>query len=637
MRGSRTIVLAATAVALAGCQKAPPPKRPSPTPVTVLTLRVGDPSLGLRLTGSAEAWKQENIGFEVAGRVAKVLIERESFVEGQTVDEQGRALTKGTVLAVLDRTRYQVAVDEARAGLAVSKAKVAAVQAEIASVLPAQLAAAKAQSKQAKNELKRLKQAMAGGNATGLEVERQQAGVDVAEAEIRRINAMGEGQKAQFAGAEAQVRQAAEALRQAELDLAKCELRCPFSGQISKLHVIPGAYVQPGSPVVQVTVMDPMTVVVALSPTMARWVNEGDRMDVTPAGMGPRTRGFLRRKEEDAGESPDQSEPKVSAFIYQKDSIADPNLRTFKVTLLVRNYQEVVDLPGAEDLRQMISLPRFVEAARKDGNVRRLMADPELGPLLAAIEPNRPPDVGAIEKLCANSRIHSALYPLMSVRDVLPVLVKDPTAVAPLYLEVKCLDPGEQFVWKVMDLENPLPGRRVNPVVRLKKVFVRPGKDRLSLLGLYTFREFLEVMTGPEGQAKKRPDLANDDLLATGVPAWVRDGDRVLLVRKRWIFRPGDLIDVHLSMPGPGRGLYVPMQAIVAEAGDRRSVFVAEPHGAGALRARKVPVKLLGQLGERRRIAGEGLAEGTKVILHGASLLVPGEPVRITEEKKVLP
>ncbi len=56
---------------------------------------------GSRLTGTVESWKREDIGFEVAGRVLRI-VEPGIDIEGRTFDEDGNLLSEGTVLAELD-------------------------------------------------------------------------------------------------------------------------------------------------------------------------------------------------------------------------------------------------------------------------------------------------------------------------------------------------------------------------------------------------------------------------------------------------------------------------------------------------------------------------------------------------------
>jgi hypothetical protein len=59
-----------------------------------------------------ESWKREDIGFEVAGRLLRV-VEPGIDIEGRTVDEEGNLLSEETVLAELDDQRYLIVAKQA--------------------------------------------------------------------------------------------------------------------------------------------------------------------------------------------------------------------------------------------------------------------------------------------------------------------------------------------------------------------------------------------------------------------------------------------------------------------------------------------------------------------------------------------
>jgi hypothetical protein len=59
-----------------------------------------------------ESWKREDIGFEVAGRLLRI-VEPGIDIEGRTVDEEGNLLSEGTVLAELDDQRYLIVAKQA--------------------------------------------------------------------------------------------------------------------------------------------------------------------------------------------------------------------------------------------------------------------------------------------------------------------------------------------------------------------------------------------------------------------------------------------------------------------------------------------------------------------------------------------
>jgi hypothetical protein len=82
-------------------------------------------------------------------------IEESEKVEGRTYDQEGNALTEGTILARLDTTRYELAISSAEAKLAAIHAQADAAQIEIEQVLRERLKAGEAELARAKMDLKR--------------------------------------------------------------------------------------------------------------------------------------------------------------------------------------------------------------------------------------------------------------------------------------------------------------------------------------------------------------------------------------------------------------------------------------------------------------------------------------------------
>jgi len=75
-------VLVSLVVGLPGCDEQLEPKTHAPRPVVVRPLEMSDPSQALWLTGVVESWAQENIAFEVSGRV-KYIIEEGTYLQGR--------------------------------------------------------------------------------------------------------------------------------------------------------------------------------------------------------------------------------------------------------------------------------------------------------------------------------------------------------------------------------------------------------------------------------------------------------------------------------------------------------------------------------------------------------------------------
>ena len=254
-------------------------QKPTPRPVTYMMLKKTDPSRITRVIGSVESWKVEKVGFQVEGRVQYVV---ESGVEilGNIYDEKGAVLTNGTVLAELKDERHELRLREARA-------RVEARQADL---------------ERREKEYKRQDNLLKEGATSQKRYEKAQS---------------------EFRGASARLREAQRLARQTEVDLRDTRLYSPYHGQVSKVHVIPGAFVERGQPVVSVQMMDPMKVEIAVSPRTDRLINYGDLLKVYVDGY---------------------TEP-IEGTVWFKDSVADAATRTFMVTLLVRNRRIEVGIP----------------------------------------------------------------------------------------------------------------------------------------------------------------------------------------------------------------------------------------------------------------------------------------------------
>ena len=306
-------------LALVGCKDGVETPRDPPRPVTYVTLGTMDPSATIRLTGTAESWKREEIGFEVSGRVMQI-VEPGANIVGRTFDEAGNPLTEGTVLARVDDERYRIAEQQAQASAD-------ATRTQLEQVIPQQLKQAQTTLGLEQKELTRYQNIRAEdpGAASEQTIDRYTASVEAAMAEVAIVEALRATKAAELNAYLAQV-------DQAELNIRDCRLTSPFTGQIARVHVIPGGYAFRGIPVVTVQMMDPIKVDIAVSPETDRRIDFNDIIHVyTPYGE------------------------KLAGKVYLKDTFADPTTRTFLVTLLVRNKRINQGVP--EDLRDE-SMPR---------------------------------------------------------------------------------------------------------------------------------------------------------------------------------------------------------------------------------------------------------------------------------------
>ena len=264
-----TVVLTAI-TAICGCrEQAAPPVQP-PRPVSYVTLQTMNPGKTNRATGSVDSWKREDIGFEVAGRLLRV-VEPGATIVGQTFDEQGKLLTEGTVLAEIDDERYQIALTQAQAAANAAKT-------DLEKVIPQQLAQAQAVLELQEKELERYTTLVASRSASKQELDRVESTYRAAKAKIAEVEALRATKGSLLNTKLAQV-------EQAKVDIKDCKLYSPFTGQIARVHVIPGGFASPGQAVVTVQMMDPLKVDIAVSPATDSRINYNDLIRVyAPTG-----------------------------------------------------------------------------------------------------------------------------------------------------------------------------------------------------------------------------------------------------------------------------------------------------------------------------------------------------------------
>ncbi len=209
--------------------------------------------------------------------------------------------------------------------------------------------------------------------------------------------------------------------------------------------------------------------------------------------------------------------------------------------------------------------------------------------------------------------------------ELMPLETRDEGGPGPYFTEVGTLheDASGFYVWKVEGLELRDLWEDYDPRVKVKKVRVTPGDGLLDFVQLFTFRELSD--TGgldPE-----------QDLVLRGVTGDVVDGGEVLLVRERWLLRPGDVVTVGMRGPELERGFYVPEEAIQFD-GQSHFVYGIETEEDGRQAAILVEVRVGATVGALQRIeaVADGLlAEGMRLVLRGAHYVADGEAINPIE------
>lgn len=563
--------LPALLLALAACgREAPRTARPA-LPVEVLRLETRDLNRRAALTGSAEPYREERLGFEVAGRVVYVVAlgtEVDGFTvrtddatrlpdEIATADARDYEVLPGDLIARLDDTRYRLRVEQLKAGIDSARKKQRAQEIDLKQVATADLEsgardqdAAEAALTLARTNLETARRLLRSGAGTQQAVDDAQSAYDQAlarrqqtEAALTAKRATIELKQAQYEASVAEIAELERNLEQAERDLADCVLRAPFAGRITALHVTRGAIVAAGSPVATLTMMDPIKVSVAVSAETDRRLRRYERAECL------------------IGDPLHPDAPRTSLYgvVIDKGEVGDAATRTFRIDVLVRN-------------------------------VRR------------ATVPDDP-----------------ALADVPVVEDVLPLIRRRPDEDS-LYCGVRAVARDAEGAYvlhlKVPPMGQPAaPGLTRTSVIAVEKVRVVPSGDVFP-----AGRWFFLRLEDAGGLAEGDPLI----LVPPGTEAPDRRyGDGIVVGGQTWVLRPGELVPMIFLLDKVPRGFYVPLQAI-RELNGAHSVFVVRDGVA-----RRVPVTVHESLHELRRIEGEGLAEGDAIVVEGIHYVGDGDAVRV--------
>ncbi len=511
MPKTRLLFLVAAATFLMACWSDSNQDQAMPSrTVSVLELTERDFARERTLTGVIGLYREEAIGFEVGGRVTMVSDEGLQ-VEGPTFNEAGELIRQGDPIAAMEGTRYGSQVGALQARLDAARRDLDAAEAAVTL---------------ARQTLERQQGLFSIGAGVAQEVDNAESALDQATARLQSRRAT--------------VREVAQQLEQATEDLGDAVLIAPFNGRITRVHIYEGAVVEPGQPVVTLTLMDPVRVQVEVSADDERDIETGDRAVIFPKDP------LL-----------DGKRLPINAIVFEKSAVADPALRTFRIDLIARNQRRRVDqlYPDLKGMPIIDDYAPYLPVVRKRQG--------ESGPLFA------PTDSIGTEG--------------------------DATYVLRL--------PGVSF--------NAGGKRSAVGGHRPEKVYVTLGDQYFTVVN-WNFRSLVEFGDLSEG----------DFLIRRPQPDYV---DGVAIGRPQWLLRPRDLVPVQFELSAAPSGFYVPIRAItLTQTGE--AVLVAED---GLARERPVTVHETFQ--EYRRIEGDGITDGTQVIVGGVHYLSDGQPVSISE------
>jgi multidrug efflux pump subunit AcrA (membrane-fusion protein) len=315
-------------------------------PVTVLTLTQRDFVRQSRLTGSVGLYREEQIGFEVGGRVLRVL-DMGKEVLGPSFNESDEMVRQGEMIAQLEDRRYELQVSGLEARLRSLNKQWDAQKIDVERVANNEVKAAQLAVDSAVADLRLAQQTrdrqreLIKTNATSRqELQEAERDFDAATARKLQLGAVLDSTRGGLALKEARVEATAAQideltvdLKLAQEDLDDCTLYAPFNGRITRVHTTQGAVVKQGIPIVTLSLMDPIQVKVAVSANEDRKIETGDRVLVYPI-------------------DPDGRPIEVQTMVYEKGAVADPSTRTFQINLMARNRRRLLHhaAPETKDL-----------------------------------------------------------------------------------------------------------------------------------------------------------------------------------------------------------------------------------------------------------------------------------------------
>ena len=552
-RTSAIVALATLTLALgSGCepaQNASLEKKPRPVEVTLLVK--SQPTNRSMVTAPVASWKTEQIGFEVSGRIEAV-VEPNTNIEGRVRDADGNLILEGTPIARIDPERYELQVESQTAQVSRAQQAIEAAKIQIERTIPAQLRAAKAEKKRAQTEYDRSRRLVAQNAGAQSDVDRDEATLNTAISQIEQLNASEKAQQAELKSLEAQLLQAKDSLRDAQRNLENCTLYSSFRGQIADISVVPGSVVSAGSPVATIQMMDPIKVEVEVSAEDSRRLRNRQRIPVTVT------------KEDGLPEVRD-------GFLYLVDQVADPQTRTFTLTLLMINEQ-LTDEAGA------LGIPSVDQTWRVDF-------------------------------------------------EFLPGATKGQNFVSE---DAIYRDSEGYFLWKVTDMEigGALPPDRILTVSKLR---IELGPAKIPFLGNWVFQQvkILDSNFDP----KKNLIAGKISFNALDPAEWT--SGRVMFQNEgQWMLRPGDLVKVNLADSEKASGYFVPMDAIAYEF-DRTFLFLLNEEDSTVQRVEVVaqPNSNTNSVVAVEAKETGTLLEGRKYVSRGAHYLIDGEKVRALESE----
>lgn len=243
-------------------------------PEDAVTVRVRTPMIVersgvVRASGSVEPRETVRVGFQVGGRILRVLV------------DEGQAVRAGQVIAELDATDYQTGLKAAEAQVAAARATAEKAQ---AGPRKQELAQAKAAFAQADDEYGRMKQLFERGSLAPNDFHKVELKWRAAK---EQLDMAAEGARAEDRNAaEAQYRQAVANEDLSRKRVEDTRLRAPIAGFVAKKLAESGEMVGSGTPVVALIDLNPVRVRVGVPESEISKIRTGQKARVRIPSMG---------------------------------------------------------------------------------------------------------------------------------------------------------------------------------------------------------------------------------------------------------------------------------------------------------------------------------------------------------------
>lgn len=253
-----------------------------PRDVTLIAVERRKLDKVVALTGTLAADEQVTVGVNVAGRLASIAV------------DLGSVVTRGQVLAQLERTDYQLRVEQAASALAQARALLglspdgADADVELDVDATSLVREALATLEEARANLER---------ARALEAQKlvAQAELDTARATFVRAESAVARARDEVRTRQASVRQRGFELRLARQQLADTTVRAPLDGVVQQRLVQAGEYLAAGASVAVLVRVDPLRLRAEIPERDAALLREGQLVRLTVDGDGSRHEGKLVR------------------------------------------------------------------------------------------------------------------------------------------------------------------------------------------------------------------------------------------------------------------------------------------------------------------------------------------------------